>query len=625
MMTHSRTSRQYSRATRWLAGVLVLSASAFAGVAQAHPADAETGIAEHGHATGSADGPLLAPAYTGLGFDPPTPGSYRLPAIRKAGDGSVLLDTGEPVDLHALLDDDRYVLLSFIYTTCDDVNGCSLATFVLHNVYQQIQEQPDLAAKVRLLSLSFDPANDTPEVMHQYGQSFGQLENWNFLTTASADAINPILSAYGQSVNPVYNESGEPTGHFSHILRVFLIDPEKRIRNIYNVDFLHPEMLLADLRTLMLEDATSPMVEANKPTQSVDSRAHLNRAEQPPLGLPRLPEALVHGLTEEKVRLGEALFHDRRLSSNGTLACALCHVPSEGFAQNAMARSIGIEGRMLRRNSASLLNVGYRDRLFWDGREFDLNNLMWTKLLDEYTLGNRAANEPLSRLQKDPATVDAFARAFDGAGITMQTTADALTAYVGTLVSGESRFDRWYFADDADALTTAEIRGFELFSGRAGCTTCHTVEADHALFTDQGLHNTGLGWRHSMGQRPQRDTVQMGDQTLRINRAALSGTEERRYNDLGLYEATQLPDDRWRFRTPTLRDVALTGPYMHDGSLRTLGDVVQYYNEGGVPHALQAPELRPLGLDAAEQSDLAAFLQSLTGRNGAVPMSGGRP
>ena len=605
-------------ASRLLRASLALLLTSALGIGQAwshsghgHGPDA------HGPSTGAEAVPL-APGYTSLGFDLPEPGSYRLPPIKKAPTGEVLLESGDPVDLADLFDD-QYVILSFIYSSCDDVNGCPLATFVMYQLHQRIQEDAALADRLRLLTISFDPINDSPEVMAQYREAFIDEESgWKFLTSESEAALKPILDGYGQSVNRVYNESGQATGHFSHILRVYLIDPQKQIRNIYNVDFLHPELLLTDIRTLMLAEAGGNGAVPDREREPAVSlpwgELLIRQVESPPLGLPALPESMVDDLTPERVSLGRDLFRDRRLSSNGTLACSTCHIPQEGFAQNAMGRSIGIEGKSLRRNSSSLLNVAYQDRLFWDGREFSLDTLIWTKLLDKTALGNKAIGEVLQRLQGDPNLEAAFDLAFNGRGIALETVASALSAYLTTLVSGDSRFDRWYFGNDEQALTAEEQQGFELFRGRAGCVACHRIERDHALFMDQDLHNTGLGWEHSRGLRSRRNTIEVAGQTIQVNLAALSGTEARRYNDLGLYEATQDPADRWRFRTPTLRDVELTSPYMHNGSISSLEEVVGYYNQGGVPHVLQAEAIQPLELDAVEKAALVAFLKTLTGR-----------
>lgn len=594
---------------------ILLSSTLVGGTAWGNERDEEGLSAQHGQTVGGAGDVPLAPGYTSLGFEVPEPGSYRLPTIKKAPSGEVLLESGEAVELSTLFDD-RYVLLSFIYTSCNDVNGCPLATFVMDRLHQRVQEEPTLEGQVRLLTLSFDPGNDSPEVMSLYRKTFTEDQSsWKFLTTDSQEALAPILEAYGQSVNPVYNESGQISSHFSHVLRVYLIDTRGRIRNIYNVDFLHPELLVADLQTLRLEgegEGAGGKAERRPPSLPWGDML-IQGVEDLPLGLPALPQNRINELTPERVDLGRKLFRDQRLSSNGVLSCASCHKPQQGFSQNSAARAVGVEGRSLRRNSSSLLNIAYQDRLFWDGREFSLSSLIWTKLLDERALGNRSVGEVLQRLRADSELESEFEVVF-GNGIDLETVASALSAYLTTLVSGGSRFDRWYFGDEEPALTAEEQEGFELFRGRAGCVTCHTIESDHALFMDQDLHNTGLGWEHSQGLRSRRDTVEVAGRTIELNLEALSGTEARDYNDLGLYEVTQDPADRWRFRTPTLRDVERTGPYMHDGSIQSLERVVRYYERGGVPHTLQADAIEPFDLDPSERNALVAFLKSLTGR-----------
>jgi cytochrome c peroxidase len=606
-------------------GARALAAMMIAGFLAPDPAASHTGHDHHGDAVPgpqTMQGPraiepptVLAPGYGDLGFAPPDPGTYRLPPIRPAADGDVLLDTGAHARLHEVFGDDRLVFLSFMYTVCPDLHGCPLASFVLQRMHRELQRSAELAGRIRLVSLSFDPETDSPAVMREYARQFDarDSDDWVFLTGDSMEALQPLLDAYGQGVARIYDEQGRYTGHVAHVLRVYLIDTRKRIRNIYNVSFLHPDVLLADARTLLMEDESAPRTELAVPGPAAAApELLLARALEPPLGLPPVAESLRSRLTPERIELGQRLFLDRRLSANRALACASCHIPSQGFTHNAMARSVGIEGRSLRRNASSLLNAVHHQRLYWDGREFALDTLVWGKLLDERVLGNRAVGEVLSRLRADEPLRTLFEEAFPDDGLTMRTLAEALTDYVSTLVAADSRFDRWRFGGEQDALSEAEQRGYRLFVGRAGCAQCHTLGADHALFTDHRLHNTGIGYRHSMGKRTPRTAIPVGDATLEINLSALRGTEARRDNDLGHYEATQDPADRWKFRTPTLRNVALTGPYMHDGSIATLEGVVAYYNDGGTPHELQAPALRPLGLSEDEQATLAAFLRSLT-------------
>jgi cytochrome c peroxidase len=321
-------------------------------------------------------------------------------------------------------------------------------------------------------------------------------------------------------------------------------------------------------------------------------------------------------LTAARIDLGRKLFFDRRLSANETLSCAMCHIPEQGFTNNAMARSVGMEGRSLRRNASSLYNLAWADTLHVDGRERYLDTLTWGEFLNRERMGNTAVAMVLDKLLALPDYQGLFEAAFDGRGADMVTVGVAMASYLRTQVSGNSPFDRWRFGGEEAALPADAQRGFALFTGRAGCVDCHTVDNDHALFSDGQLHDTGIGWHHSMGREPRPRFIELASGLrIELDLDALKGTEERPFNDLGLYEVTQDPADRWKFRTPGLRNIALTAPYMHDGSLRSLEEVVDYYDRGGHAHEAIDPRMRPLGLSTGERTDLLAFLRSLTGDN----------
>ena len=196
---------------------------------------------------------ILAPGWGILNYEAPAPGTYRLPPIMRAVDGSVLREDGTPAHLFDLMGD-RFVLMSFVYTRCTDVNGCPLAKAVFHLVRSRLTERPDLAGAARLISVSFDPENDTPEVMRSYRPKSedGRVE-WEFLTTRDRSDLRPILDGYGQYTLREYDHNGVYTGEFAHLLRVFLIDRERQVRNIYSTGFLHPDILMNDLETLLLE------------------------------------------------------------------------------------------------------------------------------------------------------------------------------------------------------------------------------------------------------------------------------------------------------------------------------------------------------------------------------------
>ena len=185
-------------------------------------------------------------------FDPPLPGTYRLPVVKRAGDGAVVDATGASRRLGDVLAG-RITVLSFVYTRCSDANGCPLATAVLYQLHAATAGDPELVRHLRLVTLSFDPGHDTPETMAKYSRVAAAREArspWEFLTTASERQLGPILAAYGQVVQrPAGPVAAGPT----HLLRVYLIDRHLRIRNIYGLDFLDPRLLLADVRTLLLE------------------------------------------------------------------------------------------------------------------------------------------------------------------------------------------------------------------------------------------------------------------------------------------------------------------------------------------------------------------------------------
>ena len=187
-------------------------------------------------------------------YDPPVPGSYRLPVLEPAGDGHVLGAGGKPEQLREIMKG-RITVLSFIYTRCADPSACPYATSVLYQIHRISKQDAAIAENLRLVTCSFDPEHDTPRVMANYGGGFGEGggAEWLFLTTASTDDLTPILSAYGQQVDRKKN-AADPLGPYYHLLRVYLIDRQGMIRNIYSFGFLDPRLVLADVRTLLVEE-----------------------------------------------------------------------------------------------------------------------------------------------------------------------------------------------------------------------------------------------------------------------------------------------------------------------------------------------------------------------------------
>ena len=589
---------------------------------------------------------VLAPFYTKAEYLAPVPGSYDLPAFGLAADGKILDSKGRAQRLHDHLGDGKVVLLSFIYSTCSDINGCPLASAVMYSVQQKLLDDPELRDRFRMISLSFDPAYDTPEVMSLYGAGFSVGSDWRFLTTASWSDLQPILESYDQSVIRDVNDKGEEQPSFSHILRVFLIDPRKNIRNIYSVSFLNPDLIINDAKTVLMDTSDSTTKTGHseslqvpvlsKPgdnkdgyetsayqTHSQDVEMRVGKkadlvafVERPPLGLPTVPQPTNNPVTRAKVDLGRKLFFDRRLSLNDTFSCAMCHVPEQGFTSNELAMAVGLEGRSVRRNSPTIYNTGYLTRLFHDGREETLEQQVWGPLLAHNEMANPSVGAVVNKIRRIPDYQGLFEQAFDGRGVGMETIGMAMASYERTLVSGNSAFDRWYYAKDERALTESAKRGFRLFSGKAGCSSCHTVGDEYALFSDDKMHNTGMGYRESMGIKPEKQKILIAPGVyIEVDQAIIESVGHPPPSDVGLYEVTQNPHDRWKYRTPSLRNVALTAPYMHNGSFSNLRQVVDFYNEGGVANELLDARIHPLALNGQEIDDLISFLHSLTGDN----------
>ncbi len=290
-----------------------------------------------------------------------------------------------------------------------------------------------------------------------------------------------------------------------------------------------------------------------------------------------LPVPADNPLTPAKVALGERLFFEPLLSADEKLSCSSCHKPEHVFS-DTVAVSPGVYGRRGTRNAPSIVNAAYGELFFWDGRAATLE--------DQALLPIQAPNEMdmpldsvLQRLGGKPEYRERFAAAFPDGEVSAPNLARAIASYVRTLRSGDSPFDR-FFAGDPTALSTEARDGFQLFVGRARCSLCHAGPT----FTDQSFHNTGVAWRDGM----------LADS----GRAAVTGTR----------------DALGAFKTPSLRNVERTAPYMHDGSVATLEEVLEFYNDGGNPNPYQDPDIRPLNLNASERSALLAFLRSLSGK-----------
>jgi cytochrome c peroxidase len=284
-----------------------------------------------------------------------------------------------------------------------------------------------------------------------------------------------------------------------------------------------------------------------------------------PLGLDLfVPVPESNPITSEKIEIGRRLFADRRLSLDGTVACTSCHDPNRAFTKPDPV-SPGVFGRRGRRNAPTVLNRAWGRAFFWDGRMATLESQVL---------------EPI----KDPNEMDlAIEEASRRVGLSAGEIANALATYIRSLMSGNSPFDR-YINGERAALTAEERDGLRLFQGRGNCTVCHVGPN----LTDEKFHNTGIAWA------PPDDRSRAGGAFLDDGAAAI----------------THKSEDRGAFKTPTLRDVGRTSPYMHDGSVATLEDVVDHYNRGGRPNPSLDPEIQKLDFSADEKRALVAFLRT---------------
>ena len=332
-----------------------------------------------------------------------------------------------------------------------------------------------------------------------------------------------------------------------------------------------------------------------------------------PLGLPAVPYPANNPPTAAKIELGRKLFFDRRLSFNGTMSCAMCHVPEQGFTSNELRTPVGNEGASVRRNAPTLLNVAYHPRLFHDGRDGALETQVWGPLLAADEMANPSLGYVLDRLRALPDYAGRFEAAFAGRGASADTVGEALASFERTLLAGDSRFDRYRYAGEGDALNVDEKLGYALFTGKGRCATCHLIGERSALFSDFRYHDTGIGWLRAQ-PRAQIEVELAAGVSAPMSAATVGSIGAPPRSDLGRFEISLDPADRWAYKTPMLRNVARTAPYMHDGSLPTLEAVVEFYDRGGGGAPGQSPLIAPLGLSAAERAALVAFLKALDGR-----------
>jgi len=338
-----------------------------------------------------------------------------------------------------------------------------------------------------------------------------------------------------------------------------------------------------------------------------------------PLGLPEVPIPAGNPQTAEKIALGARLFNDIRFSSTGDVSCATCHVAATAFTDSPLRVSEGIEKLTGTRNAPTVVNAAFNKTQFWDGRSPDLEDQALHPFLNPVEMGLPDHDPILKIVREDKEYAKAFKTVFAVAAdaITMDEVTKAIAAFERTEVSGDSPFDRWYFGGNQDAVSEQAVRGFAVFLGTGRCVSCHVIEQDFALFTDHQFHNVGVGINDIQEKVPElaRAFQVAKNEGMDVDVAVLTDADT---SHLGRFAVDDQLSSMGAFKTPTLRNIAVTAPYMHDGSLMSLREVVEHYNNGGVTkmgnpiNPFLSGGIRPLDLSEQDIDDLVAFMETLT-------------
>ncbi|MFT4578756.1 MAG: cytochrome c peroxidase [Nitrospinales bacterium] len=286
--------------------------------------------------------------------------------------------------------------------------------------------------------------------------------------------------------------------------------------------------------------------------------------------------------SKTKEDLGRKLFFDPILSADNSISCSSCHLP-EKFWTDGLPVSVGIRNQVLTRNSPSILNTGFQKTLFWDGRAKSLEEQALMPIQDKSEM-NQGLEELMAELKSYPDYREMFESAFSNSEITPERLAMAIATFERTLVTSKTAYDL-YWQGEKDAMSSAAIRGMDLFSGKAKCSICHSGP----FFTDHQFHN-------------------------------ISFTKNKNKQDEGRKRVTLETFHDGAFKTPGLRGITSTGPYMHDGALTSLKSVIEFYDQGGISSKRKSPFISPIGMSDNEKNDLLEFLKTLDENEESYPL-----
>jgi len=322
------------------------------------------------------------------------------------------------------------------------------------------------------------------------------------------------------------------------------------------------------------------------------------------LGLPPLMIPNDNPQTAEKIALGRLLFNDKRFSANGSVSCASCHQADKAFA-DGLPVAIGINGQSGTRNAPTVINAAFYQTQFLDGRASSLEEQALGPFINPIEHGLTSHHAIIDVIRRDADYIKQFNTVFNvpADAVTIDHVVKAIASFERTLVSGNSPFDHYYFGMDQTALSESAARGSRIFRRKGNCANCHEISLNNALFTDNRFYNVGVGFK--------RLAPVLGALIEGKNSDELTLTDVQQ-SELGRFKVTKALADLGKFKTPTLRNIALTAPYMHDGSMKTLEEVIEHYDKGGDKNRYIDAKIFPLNLSQQEKIDLVAFMKALT-------------
>jgi len=323
------------------------------------------------------------------------------------------------------------------------------------------------------------------------------------------------------------------------------------------------------------------------------------------LGLPSLVIPLDNPQSAEKIALGKKIFNDPKFSKNGQISCASCHLQELAFTDGKKVAE-GTQRLPGLRNAPTVVNAAFFETLFVDGRAKSLEDQSLQPMLNPIEHGLKNEQEILDIVLQTPYYTQQIQQIFSVTASEINVThiAKALASFERTLIAGNSKFDQYYFAQDRTQLSTSAARGLLVFKRKGNCANCHEISWNNALFTDNRFYNIGIGSKTI--------TPIENDLSNALRNSKKFPLTAAQQEALGRFNVTRMISDIGKFKTPTLRNIALTAPYMHDGSLQTLEDVVEYYDKGGNKNLFLDPAIFRLHLSDQEKQDLVAFMKSLT-------------